>query len=639
MAFNVKHALHRLGARRDGLTLLNRSKLERAVRRIESARLRLETGLKADDAAALTRQLRRAQGAMLRAASLGSDEAALSHALAVLALACETALGRPATDLQLMAALAMYQGYAVQMGYAAGKPLALALAAILHVWSGRPCHVVCATDYLARRDAAALAPLYRLCGGSVAAMTQQTPAPEWEHLYGADVLYASGRQLLSDFMRDHLLLGGAVSPLRRHLWAQRITAGGKRPITRATSVALIDDVEGVLVDEAASPVQISAAGNYSVLGEATIAAGKVIDDLKAGRDYQLDWQPLLMVRFTRQGEQALPTLAPGLPVYWQSPKRCADLLALAILARDALQAGRHYVVQEGQVRVIDDKIYPLLAGRGWHFGVLQAIEAREGLSLTIPPRTISRTAYQTFFPRYHYLAGAGTTLNGLDQELWQIYQLRLLKLTARAQTLSGIPFYAFATRAAKLSAFVDLLEHWHRQHLPVLAGAPRVADALALAQLLAERGIAYVVVDGRELAADVQLLTEVAQADRVTLLTGAGGRSLAVERPDGEAAPVNLQALLFEPWESRRADYTFFAQAHTGVRFASLEDELLTKYLPLWAGGLRQLAKITPLRTASIRLMAALAQRQAEKKGAAYRRMLVQREEQLDQQLAFAKKD
>lgn len=632
-----------------------RRRLERAAIGIEQAMAALPalaslSALNQD--AALAADLALARADLRRACSLGQQHggAARCAALALLALVCEREFAVAPSRQQLMGALAMHEGHAAELGFGPGKALAVALTAILHVWSGRQCHIVGASDYLVARDAAALGSLYKICGCSVASLASTTAPTEMAQCYGADVLYATGRQLLSDFMRDHLLLSGAVSPLRRSLRAQHMAPDAPQPVTRGTSVAIIDDIEAVLADEAASPVLISAAGNHSVLDGATQAALAVIGELQAERDYQLERQPLLQVHFTPQGEDKLAHLALRLPVYWQHPSRASDLLSLALLARDGLACDRHYVVREGKVIVTDDSVYRLLAGRSWQFGMLQAIEARHGLPCSAPPRTIARAVFQTFFPRYHRLAGAGGACDGLGAELLAIYRLPVARLAIAAPRAQA---RLFDQQGEKLDALVDTVEQLHRQRLPVLVGVPRSADMAAIGRMLLERGIAFVVADGRDETADAQLLRCAAQPvtgqegiapsesghdvpsdfGRITLLVGAAGRGASVD-PGASA----LHVLLFEHWDTRRGDLAFFSLGAHALIFTSADDDLLIRHLPARAAWLRRLARFPLLRRHTFQLMVALAQRQVVRQSSRHRQAMVQREIQLDSQLAFSKK-
>lgn len=596
--------------------------------------------------AALAAQLAAARSALLRACSLGQPGggAARAPALAALALACRHETGVAPSRQQLLAVLAMHDGYAVELGYVNGRALVIGLCAMLHVWCGRPCHVVCASDYLAARDAEALSVLYRCCGCGTASLASGTPEQEVARRYQADILYATGRQLLSDFMRDQVLLGGASSALRRRLRAQYAAIGSHAPATRGTSVALIDDIDAVLVEEAASPVVISAAGEHTVLNDATCAARQVAEAFEAGRDYLLERQPLLQVHFTPAGEQLLIDTGGALPAYWQHPQRRHDLMAAALVARDGLQRDSHYVVQEGRVILTDDSVFRRLAGRVWHQGLLQAVEAREGIALTVPPRTVARAAYQSYFARYHWLAGAGSDLRGLAGELRRSYGLHPLSLaagqSAPASTGQLARQYQFIHAADKLDALCAMVRRLNSDGLPVLVGAPRLTDLIAIGRALYDSGIACHVADGRQPAADAEVLAAIGLPGRVTLLTGGAGRN--AERPEAAAealAQPAVHALLFEHGDSRRADAAFFAWSGHGVAFASLDDEVLHRTLPVWAAWLPRVARAQPaLRRRVVALMLRLAQWKAGRHGALYRQSLVLRENQLDEQLAFSKK-
>jgi preprotein translocase subunit SecA len=590
--------------------------------------------------AALTDQLLQARANLRRACSLGQADGAAARAPAMVALcrAAGSVLGQDPSLLQIKAALGMHAGYAVEIGFVGGRALAVGLAAILHAWSGRHCHIVSAGDHQAALDVAQLSSLFQVCGVSAVALAATTPPLEAEHCYGRDIVYATGRQLLSDFMRDELLLAGAVSPARRRLQARKLAGNEQRPVTRGMGVALIGDIEAVLVDEAASPVLISAAGNASVLNDATVAACALVEGLLAGRDYSIASQAGWQVHFSDQGHERVAALGMALPVYWQHPQRRFDVVSNALLARDMLQIDRHYVVQEGRLMLADESVFRLLAGRVWHNGMLQALEVRNGLPLSTPPRTVARAALQTFFPRYDSLAGVGSSLAGLDQELQACYSLKVLKLASPAVPAPARR-YGYRTRAAKFDGFVALVERLHEAGLgvPVLIGAPRTADLAALGRALVEKVIHFQVVDGRDPAQDALNLGAAGTAGAITFITGQAARNGALD-----AAPSRLHALLFEHWDTGRGDDGFLAWAPYGIVFASIDDDVMARILPAWAGPLRQLvrrvdaggrfgARVTGA-------LVALAQWQATRQGSGYRRMIALREKQLDEQLAFSGK-
>jgi len=605
----------------------------------EAARV-FDTVASNGDTASLVDALSLARANLRRASNLGRFDGGDAREPALVALACAAAsvLGEAPTLQQLQAALALHAGYAVELGFTGGRALPLALAAMLHAWSGRHCHIVCADNHAAARDAGLLAPLYRLCGVTVAALASAMPPAEAESCYALDIVYATGRQLLSDFMRDDLLLAGAVSPMRRSLQARKLAAQEQRPVTRGFGVAIVADIESVLVDEAASPVLISAAGNATVLDEATVAACSLIEGLLAGRDYRIVASPGWHVDFSEEGLQRLADLGLSLPVYWQHPQRRYDLVSNALLARDAMVPDYHYVVQEGSVMLADDSALRLLAGRVWHNGILQALEARNGLPLSTPPRTVARAALQTFFPRYAQLAGAGSSLAGLHEELAACYGLDVMKLAAPTLP-SPQRRYAYADRAARFDAFIAHIERLHDggMGVPVLVGAPRTADLAAIGRALVERAVPFQVIDGRDPEKDAASLAAADTPGAVTFVTGWAARNGVPPAP-GSA----LHVLLFEHWDARRGDEGFFAWSPFSIVFGSTSDDILQRPLPAWAGWLRAVAKRVDaggaFGTRLLQALVALSQWYGSRHGSRYRRTLALRETQLDEQLAFSSK-
>ncbi|MCX7257945.1 MAG: hypothetical protein NTZ64_14835, partial [Polaromonas sp.] len=172
------------------------------------------------------------------------------QALEVVAkMACVTQ-GQRASLPQLLAALAMTQGYLIQLAPGEGKTLAVAIAAVLIAWTGKPLHIVTANDYLAERDAELMAPLYSACGLSVGSITGETPPHALAACYRHSMVYATAKQFLADYLRDDLLLGGARDPVRRRLWHLQNANAEKKPVMRGLSAVIIDEADGILIDEA-----------------------------------------------------------------------------------------------------------------------------------------------------------------------------------------------------------------------------------------------------------------------------------------------------------------------------------------------------------------------------------------------------
>lgn len=599
--------------------------------------------LEALDDPALDAELASARQA-LRAAAVGrtpAADAARERALALIAEAAARTVGMRPYGVQLLAALAMHECYIVQLAPGEGKTLSAALVAVLFGWSGKPCHVVTANDYLAERDAQQMRPLFARCGLSVASVAQATPPDQLASCYQADLVYATGKQLLADYLRDQLLLQGANDPLRRHLW-QMQNAGSRQPVMRGLYAAVVDEADSGLIDDAITPLIISAQGNNPMLLEAVRAAHAIVDELHEGEHYWID-ERFVDIHFTEAGEAHLEQCTARLPPLWHSPERRADLIRQGILARDRFQRDRHYVVNDGEVVIIDENTGRMMPGRSWSYGLHQAIEAREGLELTHPSRTMARMSFQQFFLGYHRLCGASGTLQGIEQELWTTYGLLTLRVPPRVPSRLKVDAHRhFSSREDKLSAMLAETVALHQSGLPVLVGTRRITDSELIAEALRERGIDCEVLNAKQHAREAEVIARAGEAACITVATNMAGRGTDISLGEGVAERGGLQVLMLEPHESQRVDWQLFGRAGRqgapgrAQPFVALEDELLRRHVPLYARPLRSLSRWPRLRGTCLRWLLPLAQRRAQKLAWRQRRQLVRREESINQQLTFA---
>lgn len=579
--------------------------------------------------------LAHARTQLRRACALGQAHGGPARQQAVAALAAaQASLGTMPDVRQLAAALAMYTGHAVETASGQGRALSAALAAMLHVWSGRDCHVVCGGDFQAVRDHAAMQPLFALCGCTAAALGASSRQEDAATAYAGDIVYAGARQLLSDHMRDQMLLEGAATPMRRQL---RAAAPGRQPLMRGTAAAIISDIEAVLADDGTSPVILSAAGQLTVLSEASMAACAMAAQLRPGVDYEIEAGPSWRVSYTAEGEQRVHDLTPMLPVYWRDPRRLPDLVEMALLARDMLEAERHYVVQEGRVILTDESVLRHLGGRVWQQGPLQAVEAREQVTVSAPPRTVARAALQSFFPRYEQLGGAGSSLRGLQRELAHCYRLPVLYLTPVRVRAAPRTRYEFVDSEARLAAFVEQVLEVAGSGRAVLASAPKSADLAAVGRALADRAVSFQLVDGRDPQADVQTMADAALPGRVTLMAGACLRSVDPVQDEDKGEGRRPVPMLYEHWDVQRGDEAFFAWGEGGIVFGA-RAELAQRPLPMWAAWLPLTLRVPALAPAGARLVVRLSQWHVGRYASRYRQALAERESQLDEQLAFSRK-
>ena len=558
-------------------------------------------------------------------------------------VACQSIGQRPSLP-QLLAAAAMARGYLIQLAPGEGKTLAVAMAAVLLAWSGKPLHVVTANDYLASRDAELMSPLFQACDVTVCAITTATPPHELMLCYRHDVVYATGKQLLADFLRDDLLLQGARDPLRRRLWRMHNQNANRLPVMRGLHSVIIDEADGILIDEATTPLIIaSPEKDKTEMLHAIRLARNLVDALVLNTDYTLYQKGAGSVHFTEGGQRKMEELAKAFTRYWQVATRREEIFTLAIMARDVFQLDRHYIIEEGAVVIVDEGTGRSMPGRSWSHGIHQSIEARVGVELTPLTKISARMTFQEFFRRYHRLSGASGTLHGLDHELWKTYGLLILRLPPRAPSqLVILPKRYFLTRQAKLAHFLMRIEALHQMGLPVLVGTRRILDSEEIAALLQERGMVCTVLNAKEHAHEAAVVSQAGTQGSITVATNMAGRGTDIKVPVEIQAMGGLQVLMFEAHESPRIDWQLFGRSgRQGAKgsaqaFVSLQEELITKFTPAWV---KPVAALVPRHWAHLNIAALqwLAQKTASKLGRQQRSHLAFVQKQLREQLGFSK--
>jgi preprotein translocase subunit SecA len=582
----------------------------------------------------------------LQSHTQGADQrqATRLKALAIVAqLACHH-IGQRASFPQLLAAFAMTEGYLIQLAPGEGKTLAVALAAVMQAWGGRPLHVITANDYLAARDAQLMLPLFAASGVTVAAITSETPPHELSTSYRQDVVYATAKQLLADFLRDDLLLEGARDPLRRRLWHLNNQLAERQPVMRGLHAVIIDEADGILIDEATTPLIIASPENDKASMLAAIRLARdLVDDLKLQEHYTLYSKGGGSVHLTEAGKRKVEELAEAFSTYWRVPTRREEIFTLAIMAREVFQLDRHYIIQDGAVVIVDESTGRSMPGRSWSHGIHQSIEARVGVELTPLTKISARMTFQEFFRHYHHLSGASGTLHGLDFELWQTFGLLVLRLPPRVPSrLQVLPKRCFVTRQAKLDGLIARIASLHARGLPVLVGTRRILDSEEIALLLRAKGLPCTVLNAKEHAYEAQVVATAGQAGFITVATNMAGRGTDIQLTAEVAAVGGLQVLMFEAHESPRIDWQLFGRAgRQGAKgsaqaFVSLQEELIVKYTPVW---LKPLAGLVTDRQTRLKVTVLqwVAQKVASSLTRSQRRHLALVQKQLREQLGFSK--
>ena len=538
------------------------------------------TDARLDEAIAAARSERRAHPSDARRGII--------HGLALIAEAARRETGLRPYPVQLLAALALADGYLAEIDTGEGKTLSLALAAAWMAWTGRSVHVITANDYLAGRDARGLESYYRRLGIRVGTVLGGDAESSRHRAYRADVTYTTAKEAAADFLRDQIRLGGLPLSGSRHFLRQSTGLGPRVPtVQNGLHIALIDEADNALIDEATTPLIISQTGGDHGLEQASHAIWKFASGLSKDTDYSVDTAQ----RRVRISPETLAAIAdlPGLPgsPLWSGPRRRRELLRTALEAREFYQRDHQYVIIGGKIVIVDEATGRPMAQRTWQQGVHQMLEAKEGLAVSAPSRTMARISFQEFFRKYDQLSGASGTLAEVAGEIWSTYGVPVIRIGRHlpCQRVNA-GRRIFADRVAKEAAVLREIRVRTARGQPVLVGTRSVEASERIAADLRESGKEAAVLNARQLADEATIVAMAGQSHRVTIATNMAGRGTDIHLGPAVAILGGLHVIATEPHPSGRVDRQLQGRVArqgdpgSSLSLFALDDEIFVRHLP-----------------------------------------------------------
>jgi len=550
--------------------------------------------------------------------------------------------------VQVAGAMAIWSGCVAEMATGEGKTLTATLPATIGGWRGRGCHVVTHNDYLAKRDAQTMEPIYRFCGLSVGYIEEQMPPARRRESYQKDITYCTNKSVTADFLRDRLALGRLRSLSSALL--TKITdgsgSGTDRLVQRGLYYAIVDEADSLLIDEAVTPLIISGEAPNQEQVSAFAQAASLALELESGTDYRTNVR-YREVDITSSGKAKLAQLAEqqDLDGVWRGKRRREELVTQALTAREFYLNGKQYVIQDDKVVIVDEFTGRLMPDREWRDGLHQAVSAKEQVTIQPPKDTYARLSFQRFFRLYKKLSGmTGTACEG-TREFWQIYHTPVVAIpTNRPCIRRNLPDRVYATDAAKWRAIVDEIQRLHTTGRPILVGTRSVRSSEHLSRLLAEKGLEHEVLNAVRHAEEAQIVAGAGQRGRITVATNMAGRGTDIKL--GREVPDlgGLHVLATERHEAGRIDRQLFGRAGrqgdpgTAQTFVSLGDELVTRYLPHLGKIIAKRFGQTDREISSLftRKLFNHAQRKAERMALRQRKGVLKTDDWLDEYLGFA---
>jgi preprotein translocase subunit SecA len=579
----------------------------------------------------LSRELRRS----------GLSDEPLAETFALIRELSHRILGKRHYRVQVLGALALIRGQIAEMATGEGKTLTATLAVGAAALAGIPVHVVTVNDYLAERDGTEMAPLYRALGCSVGIIQNGQQPAEKRAAYGADITYCTNKELGFDYLRDRLALKDWPSASRLAL--VRALHGDDRSsglLLRGLHFAIVDEADSILVDEARTPLIISAQGQGGLEAPALNQMLDIARRLRPGVDFDL--APTERAARLRRGaaarieEQARSATAlAGLAPVW------VELVTQALAALHLYERDKHYIVKDGKVQIVDEYTGRVMPDRSWEHGLHQLIEAKEHCEVTAQRETLARITYQRFFRRYLHLAGMTGTGREMAGEFWAVYRLKVANIpTHRPCRRRAYPPRLYRSQERKWQAVVAAVRaEVETEGRPVLIGTRSVEASERLSEALAAAAIPHQVLNARQDADEARLVAQAGQAGVVTVATNMAGRGTDIKLEQAIAERGGLHVILTEFHDSARIDRQLYGrsgrQGDPGSYQAivAVDDELFRLYAPAW---LRRLALSEPAPAWLVRLWRVASQSKAERHHARIREQTLNLDRQIDRMLAFA---
>jgi preprotein translocase subunit SecA len=575
------------------------------------------------------------------------DRATREQMVEAMAIVCEAAartLRMRPYPVQIAGAFVIHCGGIAEMATGEGKTLVAGLAATLAGWRGQGCHVITVNDYLAKRDAEVVGPLLAFCGLSVAVIQERMSQAQRRAAYAADVTYATNKEVTADFLRDRLVLGrrrSLASALTAKM-AGRETDRAQHVVMRGLACAIVDEADSVLIDEAVTPLIISADGENAEESLAYEQAAGLAAELEPGTDYLVD-RANREVTLTARGRGRIDELAEGLGGVWAGRRRRLELATQAVQVRELFLRGQHYIVDGGKVVIVDEFTGRLMPDRTWRAGVHQAVEAKEGLAIQPAKQTLARLSFQRFYRMYPKLGGMTGTAREARGELWRTYRLPVVAIPTHRPSRRRVDREQLhPTAFARWVAVMAEIRRVRETGRSVLVGTRSVEASEQLGAMLTKAGLEHQVLNAVRHAEEAAIVARAGEPGRITVATNMAGRGTDIKLHPEVAAAGGLAVIATERHESPRVDRQLIGRcgrqgdAGSAVVIMSCEDELLRRYAPGWVMGLLRVCAKRSRGGAVARWLLGYVQKRAAGAAARQRRSVVRQDEELDEQLGFA---
>jgi preprotein translocase subunit SecA len=428
----------------------------------------------------------------------------LPEAFAVVREASKRTLGMRHFDAQIIGGIVLHSGRISEMKTGEGKTLVATLPVYLNALGGKGVHVVTVNDYLARRDAQWMSPVYQFLGLTVGVIVHGLTDEERQQAYGADVTYGTNNEFGFDYLRDNMKFD-----LREY-------------VQRELNYAIVDEVDSILIDEARTPLIISGPTEEST--DKYYKINRIIPSLEKEADYTIE-EKTKTAALTEEGNIKVEKMLGAGNLYDPSNVDLVHHVHQALKAHALFHRDVDYVVKDNQVMIVDEFTGRLMPGRRWSDGLHQAIEAKENVKIENENQTLASITFQNYFRLYGKLAGMTGTAETEAPEFAKIYNLDVVIIpTHRPMVRIDNADFIYKTEKAKFNAAITEIEERHKKGQPVLVGTISIVKSETLASLLKKKGIKHSVLNAKYHEMEAEIVAQAGRYAAVTIATNMAGR-------------------------------------------------------------------------------------------------------------------
>ena len=517
----------------------------------------------------------------------------LPESFALTREAAKRTLGMRHFDVQIMGGAVLHEGKIAEMRTGEGKTLAATLPVALNALSGKGVHLITVNDYLVKRETQWMGQVYHKLGFSTACIQHDAAYiydPEYEtederlenlrpvsrrEAYMADITHGTNNEFGFDYLRDNMAVEAA------------------KMVQRELNYAIVDEVDNILIDEARTPLIISAQAGAAT--DRYYQFAQIVKQLKAGRDYEVDPKHR-NATLTEEGidrVERLASIPEGESIYDERYVELTHHLEQALTAQAIYQRDKDYIVRDGEVVIIDEFTGRMMVGRRYSEGLHQAIEAKENVRVQRQNMTMATITFQNYFRMYEKLAGMTGTAETESEEFFRIYNLPVVVIPTNKEMIrDDRADYVFRTEDGKFRAVIREIKEMQKIGRPVLVGTTSVEKSEILSSMLDKEGIEHEVLNAKHHEREADIVSRAGQPGVVTIATNMAGRGTDIKLDDGVREAGGLHIVGTERHESRRIDNQLRGRAGrqgdpgSSRFFVSVEDELMQRFGSDRIGGL-----------------------------------------------------